>query len=83
MEYMCVYLHGFLLSFYTNDNTCTLCAWQAAAKKQKMDKDDEERIQEAIERQIERALASKKDVSRRIIAISICTSMILLTKKWS
>ena len=30
-----------------------------------MDKDDEERIQQAIEQQIERALASKKDVSRR------------------
>ena len=40
-----------------------------------MDKDDEERIQEAIERQIERALASKKDVSHCIIAISICTIM--------
>ena len=33
---------------------------QAAEKKKKMDKDDEERMQEAIELQIERALASKK-----------------------
>ena len=32
-----------------------------------MDKDDEERVQEAIERQIERALASKKDVSQSVL----------------
>ena len=50
---------------------CTPCALQAAAKKEKMDKDDEERIQEAIERQIERALASKKDVSQNIIPTSV------------
>ena len=34
---------------------------QLQKKKKKMDKDDEERIQQAIEQQIERALASKKD----------------------
>jgi hypothetical protein len=41
-----------------------------------MDKDDEERIQEAIERQIEKALASKKDVSHNTITTtSICIYM--------
>ena len=49
----------------------THCSLQAAAKKEKMDKDDEERIQEAIDRQIERALASKKDVSQNIIPTSV------------
>lgn len=33
---------------------------QAAERKKKMDKDDEEKLQEAIEEQIARALASKK-----------------------
>ena len=50
--------------------TCTFVyAEQAAAKKQK---DDEERVQEAIERQIERALASKKDVSHTVSHRTAC-----------
>ena len=45
---------------YIDRSPETLARQEAAAKKQKMDKDDEERIQEAIEKQITRALASKK-----------------------
>ena len=41
--------------------TCSSHSEQAAAKKSKMDKDDEERSQKMINEQIARALATKRD----------------------